>query len=75
MYSTAVHRCDQARIDKAYGIKKLWGILGISLPEMIYVAMFCSKEEMITRQKSRCRFNPRTGPNRYEKRYQAIIAC
>ena len=63
-------------IDKAYGIKKLQDILGISLKEMIYVgdALFVGGNDYPAEQAGVISI-PVRGPNETKRVIEAIIAC
>jgi HAD superfamily hydrolase (TIGR01484 family) len=63
-------------IDKAYGIKKLRDILGISLKEMIYVgdALFVGGNDYPAEQAGVISI-PVRGPNETKRVIEAIIAC
>ncbi len=63
-------------IDKAYGIKKLRDILGISLKEMIYVgdALFVGGNDYPA-EKAGVISIPVRGPNETKRVVEAIIAC
>ncbi|MGB7549068.1 MAG: HAD-IIB family hydrolase [Terracidiphilus sp.] len=63
-------------IDKAYGIKKLRDILGISLKEMIYVgdALFVGGNDYPAEQAGVISI-PVRGPNETKRVVEAIIAC
>jgi phosphomannomutase len=63
-------------IDKAYGIRKLRDILGISLPEMIYVgdALFVGGNDYPAEQAGVISI-PVRGPSETKRVIEAIIAC
>src|SRR5664280_2608463 len=63
-------------IDKAYGIKKLRDILGISLKEMIYVgdALFVGGNDYPAEQAGVISI-PVRGPNETKRVIEAVIAC
>jgi len=66
----------QPGIDKAYGIKKLRDILGISLQEMIYVgdALFEGGNDYPAKQAGVLSI-PVKGPSETKKVIEAVIAC
>ncbi len=63
-------------IDKAYGIKKLHDILGISVEEMIYVgdALFPGGNDFPAEETGVISI-PVKGPNETKRVIEAIIAC
>lgn len=63
-------------IDKAYGIKKLQGLLGISLKEMIYIgdALFPGGNDYPAEQAGVISI-PVRGPDETKRVIEAIIAC
>jgi len=63
-------------IDKAYGIKKLRDILGISLKEMIYVgdALFVGGNDYPAKQAGVVSI-PVRGPSETKRVIEAILAC
>jgi phosphomannomutase len=63
-------------IDKAYGIRKLRDILGISLKEMIYVgdALFVGGNDYPAEEAGVISI-PVRGPNETKRVVEAIIAC
>ena len=64
-------------IDKAYGVRKLRDILGISLKEMIFIGdAFVPRWERLSRPKKLVLFPiPVRGPNETKRVTEAIIAC
>jgi hydroxymethylpyrimidine pyrophosphatase-like HAD family hydrolase len=63
-------------IDKAYGIRKLRDVLGISLKEMIYIgdALFVGGNDYPAEQAGVVSI-PVRGPNETKRVVEAIIAC
>jgi hydroxymethylpyrimidine pyrophosphatase-like HAD family hydrolase len=63
-------------IDKAYGIRKLRDLLGISLPEMIYIgdALFPGGNDYPAREAGVVSIQVR-GPSETKLVTQALIAC
>ncbi len=74
-YWRRAHR-DKPGIDKAYGIRKLRDLLGISLEEMIYVgdALFVGGNDYPAEEAGVVSISVR-GPNETKCVTEAIIAC
>jgi phosphomannomutase len=62
-------------IDKAYGIRKLRDVLGISLKEMIFIGDACSREGTTIRRNKPVSFLSVRGPHETKRVIETIIAC